>query len=69
MVIRAHHAIRSDSACLSADVLTPTERFVERGQRNANVTAEITRIPKIERTGLRWGDIPRIRDVLLQLLR
>ena len=61
-MIRAHRAPRPDSACHSADVLTPTERAADRVLLRVAATT-----PPKPATGLKWADDPDIRTILQSL--
>ena len=61
-MIRAHRAPRPDSACHSADVLTPTERAADRVPLRVAATT-----PPKAATGLKWADDPDIRTILTML--
>ena len=68
--IRAHNVLRAGAACLSADVLTPVERFVEREQRRTLPRpAPVNARPVERRAGLLWADVPEIRSVLAMVIR
>ena len=66
-MIRARREPRPDTACMSADVLTPVERAAER---------DLARLPKdwtkpkeltYRDRDRKWGDIPEIREILLKV--
>ncbi len=63
MTIRPRRSPRPDSACTSADILTPTERAASVHQI---MPTEITR-HKSELGDKTWGDHPEIRAMLLML--
>lgn len=61
-MIRARRVPRPDSCCTSADVMTPTERVVDRPREFAK------RAALVYRDGSKtWGDDPEIRAILLTL--
>lgn len=64
MTIRPGRSPRPDSACHSADVLSPTERAAS---VHPIMPVEITR-HKSERGEMTWADVPSIKAIL-QLLR
>lgn len=61
--MRARNAIRSDAACHSADVLTPTERAAERLPSGFALPAQLVFRDK----AMRWEDVPEIRNLLMKL--
>lgn len=62
-MIRANKAPRPDSACHSADVLTPTERAAERLPKGFATPSQLV----FRDHDMRWGDDPKIRAVLMKL--
>lgn len=65
-MIRARKNPRSDSCCISADVLTPTERAASRLPTLPAVPAHRQGIRW--EAGMRWGDVPEIRAILSLLM-
>ena len=61
-MIRPGRQPRPDSACHSADVLTPTERAADRVPLRVAATT-----PPKSATGLKWADDPEIRTILQSL--
>ncbi len=67
---KARNAIRSDAACHSADVLTPTERAVEmsRTRRTKPSPAFVKPEELVYREKvMQWGDVPEIRMLLSRI--
>lgn len=64
-MIRARNALRADAACHSADVLTPTERAAERLPKQFSQPAQLV----YRSTDMKWGDVPKLRAILLSLKR
>lgn len=62
-MIRANKAPRPDSACHSADVLTPTERAAERLPKGFTPPQRLVYRDR----DMRWGDDPEIRKQLEKL--
>ena len=62
-MIRPGRQPRPDSACHSADVLTPTERAAD---RSPIIQPEITR-HKAKDGGKTWADHPELRTILQSL--
>jgi hypothetical protein len=62
-LIRAGKAPRPDSACTSADVLTPTERAAERLPRGFAKPAQLT----FREGSRKWAEVPHIANELLKL--
>lgn len=60
-MIRARKVPRSDAACHSADVLTPTERAAEIHVPRFLLPP----VPRIDPEGTRWSDVPTIRIPLM----
>jgi hypothetical protein len=66
-MIRARNALRSDAACHSADVLTPTERAVEVRMRHGPESFAAPEALIYRNAAMRWGDVPEIRALLMTL--
>lgn len=62
-VIKARNVLRTDAACHSSDVLTPTERAAERLPKGFVASEQLVFRDK----PMRWGDDPTIRETLLKL--
>lgn len=62
-MIRAKRAPRHDAACHSADVLTPTERAANNLPKGFAKPSQLV----FREHGMRWGDDPEIRALLLSI--
>lgn len=62
-MVKARNVLRHDAACHSADVLTPTERAAEKLPKGFTPPAQLVFRDK----PMRWGDDPKIRQVLMKL--